>query len=174
MTKISSGLVAMDRFCDYVPVVSSVNNLVDLFLKAVVLPCMSKQSVNGNYYFRHIKSKSIARCVLLSIPFLNICVKFFDVCSNRRKTNQPFSDVLRELKKVIDERSVGSKPTNLDETNNPDVQPKPVESAPLSESEGDETVSESEGDESASGTDDLQDLTPQLHAPLYYAALRQG
>ncbi|HEY4832303.1 MAG TPA: hypothetical protein VIH61_07070 [Waddliaceae bacterium] len=79
MNDISNLLVKIDHFCDYIPLVSSVTNLVDLFQKCVVLPFMDKTTIVSNHYYKHINEKSFVRCFLLVIPvigniIIGICV----------------------------------------------------------------------------------------------------
>ncbi len=81
-------LVKIDQICDYIPVVSSVNNLVDLFLKCVVLPCMERGSITNSHYFTHINNKSYARCITLLVPIIgNIAIALCE--RNEKKTVQP-------------------------------------------------------------------------------------
>lgn len=42
---INKFFVKADNVCDYIPAVSTLSNLTDLFQKCVVLPIMSNQSV---------------------------------------------------------------------------------------------------------------------------------
>ncbi len=58
-------LVKIDNFCNYVPFVSSVINMVDLFQKCVILPLMQKSTVQASHYYKHLDQKSFARCALL-------------------------------------------------------------------------------------------------------------
>lgn len=77
---VSTTLVVADRVCDYVPFVSTVSNLVDLFEKSVLHCCCTSQSSDiDNRYFSHIKDKSKVRCVILLVPILgNIAVALYD------------------------------------------------------------------------------------------------
>lgn len=60
---ISSCLVKADRFFDLVPVASSATNLIDLFLKCAVVPCLSEASINKSRYWTHLKQKSFLVCL---------------------------------------------------------------------------------------------------------------
>lgn len=50
LPRLDGFFVKTDKLCDFVPVVSTVSNLTDLFQKCVVLPFMSKETVNNNRY----------------------------------------------------------------------------------------------------------------------------
>lgn len=65
-------LVQSDKICDYIPVLSTITNFVDLFQKYIVLPMLHRPSIETNRYFAHLDKKSPFRCVLLMIPGLNI------------------------------------------------------------------------------------------------------
>jgi hypothetical protein len=81
-------LVKIDNFCDYVPFVSSVINMVDLFQKCVILPLIQKSTVQASQYYKHLDQKSFARCALLMIPvFGNIIIGVYDF-SNRKYGNK--------------------------------------------------------------------------------------
>jgi hypothetical protein len=55
----------LDAVCDYIPGISTVSNLVNLFIKAVV-HCRGYSQ--NEHYFRYIDSKSWSRCLILLIP----------------------------------------------------------------------------------------------------------
>lgn len=57
-----------DRICDYIPFVSTVSNLIDLFQKCVV-KCLP-EGTTKNRYWSHIKDKDLLRCFILLIPIL--------------------------------------------------------------------------------------------------------
>ena len=50
-TKLTRTLVNIDSFCDYLPVVSTITNLVDIFQKYVMNVFCRPKSINDNYYF---------------------------------------------------------------------------------------------------------------------------
>ena len=67
----------LSNFCDALPVISTVTNLIHIFLKAVcpLLP----SSIQGNRFFTHIREKSLSRCLVLLIPILgNITIALYD------------------------------------------------------------------------------------------------
>lgn len=71
MDKIS----ALDRHLDYVPFVSTVTNLFDLFCKHVVIPKLDTK----NHFFTYLKNKNDFRCVALLIPVIgNVIVYLYD------------------------------------------------------------------------------------------------
>ncbi len=61
--KISNILVKTDYVLDLVPVLGSVTNLVDLFLKCAIIPCLSKSTVKESRYWRHLNQKSFSICL---------------------------------------------------------------------------------------------------------------
>jgi len=54
---ISRNLIRMDRFSDFIPAVSTVSNLIDIFLKRVIKLTLSKKAIKANNYFAHIQTK---------------------------------------------------------------------------------------------------------------------
>ncbi len=78
--KINSFLVKTDRIFDYIPVFSTVTNLIDIFQKCVILPLMSEEKIKNNHYYTHVKEKNLARCISLLIPVIgNILIALLDV-----------------------------------------------------------------------------------------------
>lgn len=85
---INRFFVNIDTACDYIPVISTVNNLTDLFLKCTLLKQVSSKSVNENHYFKHLNNKSHFRCILLLIPGIgNFIISIYDLY-NRKFNNK--------------------------------------------------------------------------------------
>lgn len=61
-------LVLADKVMDYVPILSTGTNLINLFQKIVMIPRVNAETVSSNDYYRYLKEKSIERCILLLIP----------------------------------------------------------------------------------------------------------
>lgn len=85
-------LVKLYFYCDYVPVVSIATNIVDLFVKTVILPYKSAVDIEKNHYYTHLKYKDEYRCLaLLIFPMMtnlwlaNVALAIFDLY--RRKYN---------------------------------------------------------------------------------------
>lgn len=79
MTRIGNFLVKADNICDYIPVVSTATNLVDLFQKAVVIPKLDADVISSSHYYTHLKNKGIFRCLALLLPFIgNLLVAISD------------------------------------------------------------------------------------------------
>lgn len=77
--------LAYDKKTDYVPIVSTVVNLTNLFVKCVILPMSKAESINRSHYFTHVQDKSYIRCLTLLIPILgNIVVALYDWHANRK------------------------------------------------------------------------------------------
>ncbi|MBM3193604.1 MAG: hypothetical protein FJZ59_05175 [Chlamydiae bacterium] len=68
--KISTILVKIDYISDLIPVVSSATNLIDLFLKCAIIPCLKKSQIETSHYWTHLNKKSFAIC--LSAIFLPV------------------------------------------------------------------------------------------------------
>lgn len=81
-------LVRIDKGLDYVPIASTMSNLVDLFIKYVILPKLSEEKINNNHYFTHIKEKSLDRCLLMFIPIIgNIVFGIIDFAYKKPNPN---------------------------------------------------------------------------------------
>lgn len=76
----SKGLAAIDNVCDYIPIVSSLTNLTDLFMKYVMLPKMHVEDIENDYYYTHLMQKDNLRYILLSVPLGigNLLVGIYD------------------------------------------------------------------------------------------------
>lgn len=95
MNIIRNCLVKTDDFCDYIPVISSITNLVNLFQKCVVLPFIDKATISSNHYYKHINEKSFVRCLFLVIPVIgNMIVGIYDFTKN----NEAIKLSLKHLK----------------------------------------------------------------------------
>lgn len=84
MVNISSHtLIKSDNICDYIPVISTLSNLTDLFLKYVRIPLANHTLPPFNRspspYYKHLKEKHTLRCVTLLTPFIgNVIVLIYD------------------------------------------------------------------------------------------------
>lgn len=73
-------LIQTDRICDYIPLASTITNLVDLFEKCAFRGCCNSKSITENRYFSHINDKKILRCIILLVPILgNIIIAIYDL-----------------------------------------------------------------------------------------------
>lgn len=82
--RIFPALVTLDKGCDWIPAVSTVSNIVDLFIKTVVLPFTATETIQNNAYYSHLNDKSFLRCVSLSIlPLLGtVSILLYLLCRN--------------------------------------------------------------------------------------------
>ena len=65
------------EYFDYVPVVSTITNIVDLYRKCVM--DSGEQTAPINRYYTHLQQKSYARCIALLIPIVgNLIVALYD------------------------------------------------------------------------------------------------
>jgi hypothetical protein len=78
VTPLSKLLVNIDNIADYIPLASTVTNLVDLFQKCVLL-FVKDEAIRKSHYFSHINDKRVLRCVVLLVPVVgNIIVGCLD------------------------------------------------------------------------------------------------
>lgn len=83
MTRVDNFFVKTDIILDYVPVVSTATNLIDLFQKTVVFPFVSDEDIAASHYFKYINEKDAFRCLTLLVPVIgNIAVLFYDLSMN--------------------------------------------------------------------------------------------
>ena len=80
-----SRLVNIDKVCDYLPIVSTVTNIIDIFQKCVILPLAGLFGVKKGHYYTYLDKKSFVRCLSLLIPILgNIAIWLHD----RKESNK--------------------------------------------------------------------------------------
>lgn len=78
-------LSKLDQVSDYLPVISSVTNFIDIFQKCVIQRFLSEAFLQKSHYYRHLRDKSILRCVILLIPVIgNIVILLYDFINYRR------------------------------------------------------------------------------------------
>jgi hypothetical protein len=65
---LSDFLIKADQICDCIPILSVVNNVVDLFIKIIVLPRMQLAAIQSSHYYTYLTEKTFTRSVLLLIP----------------------------------------------------------------------------------------------------------
>lgn len=77
---LSSSIVLIDRVMDYVPIISTFTNLIDIFHKYKFTKKENgPQTLQQNHYYKHITEKSYVRCVILLVPFLgNLSIALYD------------------------------------------------------------------------------------------------
>jgi hypothetical protein len=90
--------VKLDLVCDYIPVISTISNIVDLAQKALIYCFRADPRPISSYYFRHIKKKDVNDCVWLLIPVIgNIYVH------NRSQLRQAkYFESMGEAEKAIE------------------------------------------------------------------------
>lgn len=80
ITSCSTACVNADKYLAYVPVASTATNLIDLFLKYAVAPCLNPDSLATSHYFTYLETKSLGRTLTLLIPVLgNILIGLYDL-----------------------------------------------------------------------------------------------
>lgn len=65
---VSKILIRLDQLFDYIPVASSITNLVDLLAKGILTAFVSKETISKNRYFTHLDQKNAGRCAVLLFP----------------------------------------------------------------------------------------------------------
>jgi len=103
--KLTNFFIKVDEFADYIPVVSTVTNLTNLFQKAIQ-PLTTESNFCKNHYYTYIQQKNTLRCVMLLIPILgNIVVGMFDGLLDYGKSDPSFLGFapyrVRNDKKII-------------------------------------------------------------------------
>lgn len=109
----------LDYILDYVPVVSTVSNLIDITAK-LILGNLSNEPIDSFPYFAHLSEKSYLRCITLLIPIIgNIIVGLHDTIGN------PFIE--------LEDSAFNSIPSNAFETRENPLPTIPTTSKPLLE-----------------------------------------
>jgi len=88
---VSTFAVKADKFLDYVPFVSAINNTVDLLAKAVfaiLSTCFAETYENIEDYpiVKHLNKKTVSECILLAVPFLNVYMAVSRDCPNKNRS----------------------------------------------------------------------------------------
>ncbi|MBS4168460.1 ankyrin repeat domain-containing protein [Parachlamydia sp. AcF125] len=79
-----SFLVKADQVSDYIPGISTITNLIDLFQKCVLFTSKQKVNISKSHYYTYLQQKSFARCGALLIPVLgNIIVAVYDLSKSK-------------------------------------------------------------------------------------------
>ncbi len=88
-TDVANVLAQADRVCDYVPFISTISNLIDLFEKAVILPKLEPAALS-NHYWRQLNEKSVSRCWILLVPVIgNVFMALKDFFGFRKGLKVP-------------------------------------------------------------------------------------
>lgn len=87
--KVSSVLIEIDDVCDWIPVVSTISNLVDLFLRFLPLSCLPN-AVSESRFWEHLQKKNIPLSLLIPVANIAFC---FD------KLYAPLAEKVEEIKK---------------------------------------------------------------------------
>ncbi len=72
---ISSALIAVNRFCDYIPIISTAVNIIDFLISKLAISILNRtqHNIDQYRYLSYINEKKIIRNqLLLAIPFANI------------------------------------------------------------------------------------------------------
>lgn len=89
----SKNLVYADNVCDYIPIISSISNAVDLCFKEVLRTSNLAETPPTDYthYQWHLQEKSTLRCIILMLlPGIGNFIFFVYDCINRNYSNEEF------------------------------------------------------------------------------------
>jgi len=105
-------LPQIDAVLDYIPGLSTVTSLVNIFQKYVIYPYLSQAEIAINPYFRHIASKDLFRSILLLVPGIgNIIVAIIDVRVRLSIPIQPLCSSLEAGAEIEQEEIASSRNT---------------------------------------------------------------
>lgn len=80
--------VKFDKIADYVPLLSTATNLVNLFQKCVVMRFMKPETIQKSHYYTHLQKKDLGICVALLVPVLgNIVVPLYHLIIKKMKSH---------------------------------------------------------------------------------------
>ena len=121
--KLSNILIVIDKTADYVPIVSSITNLVDLFQKCIIHLGIKQKTVSNSHYYTHINSKKAVRCVILLIPVIgNVSIGIFDYKNNKYKNNKKSQkQKKREIIEVVTKNGLALEYASKELRNDQDV-----------------------------------------------------
>lgn len=86
--------ITVDRYADWIPLVSTGTNLINLFLKAIAFMCTNESSFKNNVYIVHLQEKSLWRCIFLLLPIVGQCADYII------KTDLKLLSVKRDLEQI--------------------------------------------------------------------------
>jgi ankyrin repeat protein len=87
LVSVNSRFIDAYAICDYVPLVSTITNTINIVAKIFIKWIAPAESGSlRDLYVTHIKYKSVGRCVALMLPVLNIAFAIYDY-SNRKYDN---------------------------------------------------------------------------------------
>lgn len=83
-SSVARFFVKLDQIADYVPILSTIATVINLFQKFIVSIVSCFTTINNSYY-RYIAKKSYGRCLLVALPVIgNIAVAIYDYKNYRR------------------------------------------------------------------------------------------
>jgi len=88
-------VVDLYSYCDYIPVVSTLTNLTEIFIK-LVIRSSDLIDLKDNHYFLHLKHKDFKRCAILLIPVFGNIIYIIQDFRNRDYNNK--ATVLKKMK----------------------------------------------------------------------------
>ena len=153
MESVSRVLIKIDQAMDRIPVASTVNNIVDLFIKAV-LSVSSSETVRKSHYYTHLNDKSALRCLALTVPiwgqfFLFVYDLFHEKPEGSKKAvHAPVNEI---AKKALKAEPVNQAPK--EQATSPVIK-KSEDATPIAQAEPDTgtLVVKKGNDEAGSGT----------------------
>jgi hypothetical protein len=99
---------------EYLPVVSTGVNLINIFQKCVIMPCMNKRTIGRSPYYRHLRDKSLMQCAILLVPV----VGNIGACQ-RNQEKQPVPEKRSKLPKKEPVQKLKKEPPKTEEWQSP-------------------------------------------------------
>ena len=118
ISPLSKVMISLDNFCDYVPFVSTLTNLIDIFGKGVLkaVSYVSKETsveLGKNRYFKHIRDeKTLETCVYLAIPFYNTYFKINSEPAISDEYDKALADAQERINELDRKREIETKRQN--------------------------------------------------------------
>lgn len=126
MLYVDNFRINFDIFCDFVPIVSTVTNAIDLVQKKSLQAEVSKKPFQKHTYSEYISNKNSKACWFLLIPIINIVVAVALRLGTFEKTNQKTNENLQSS--TTSKKT--SKTTDTKNVSNPDPLSKKPKAGP--------------------------------------------
>ncbi len=126
--------IALDKFCDFIPFVSTVTNSINL-INLIRLRVFNNIPGPGDtekakpftqdHYFRHLNQKGFTSCILLAIPFLNIIFAFYNWLNTSLPATKTFDNDTK-ISKNIDGPPTSTLASDEPPSTQPSREEKPI------------------------------------------------
>lgn len=124
--RVSTALAEADAICDYIPIISTLSNIVVVALKCIYA-CLP-ESITKDRYWTHIHEKSLWRCLILLVPLLgNLYVLISDY--QEYQEQKPWQDPVNRETTYLQDWAA----TRYQEVTGHETSPEQLSSAPTVE-----------------------------------------